>query len=76
MKSAIIRPMQSKKHSLFESFTNIAIGLVINVTAQFLIFPMFDIDIDPEENIAIAVIFTVISLCRSYAIRRWYTKHT
>lgn len=64
--------MQTKTHSLLESITNIVIGLVINITAQFLIFPLFDIYIDPHENLMIAGIFTLISLARSYAIRRWW----
>jgi len=68
--------MQSKTHSLLESITNIAIGLAINVTAQSFIFPLFDIHIAFHENLTIATLFTVISLCRSYVIRRVYNKRT
>lgn len=68
--------MQSKTHSLIESLTNIAIGLVINITAQHLIFPLFGINIPWSDNFLIAAIFTVISLVRSYVLRRWFTKKT
>lgn len=68
--------MQSKAHSLLESITNIAIGLVINITAQHLIFPQFGIHIAFHDNIAIAIIFTVISLARSYTLRRLFNLKT
>jgi hypothetical protein len=68
--------MQTKLHSLLESLTNIAIGLGINITAQYFIFPLFEIHIGLDQNLQIAMLFTVISLLRSYVIRRWYNKNT
>lgn len=68
--------MQSKKHSLIESITNILIGYGVAVISQILIFPLFDIHISLSDNLAIGVWFTVISLIRSYVIRRWFTKRT
>ena len=66
--------MQSKKHSLIESLTSTAIGLVINTTAQHLIFPLYGMYITWTQNFSIAIIFTVISIARSYIIRRWFNK--
>jgi len=66
--------MQSKKHSLIESMTSTAIGLAINTTAQHLIFPLYGIYISWHQNFSIAVIFTFISIARSYVIRRWFNK--
>lgn len=68
--------MQSRLSSLIESFTNIAIGLLINTTAQHVLFPLWDIHISVSENLQIAMAFTVISLIRSYTIRRWFNKKT
>lgn len=64
--------MQSKKHSVFESITSTAIGFVINVTAQHLIFPLFGIYVAWSENLLIAVFFTVISIIRGYFVRRLF----
>lgn len=65
---------QSKLGSLVESVVNIIIGFVINVTAQHLVFPLFGIHILFSQNLGIAVIFTVISLTRSYVLRRIFNK--
>lgn len=68
--------IQSRKHSLLESVVSTAIGLVINTTAQHFIFPLFGIYIGWDKNLMIAVIFTFISIARSYIIRRFFTHRT
>jgi hypothetical protein len=64
--------MQSKKHSVLESVVSTAIGFVINVTAQHLIFPLFGIYVGWGDNLTIAVFFTVISIARGYFVRRLF----
>ena len=66
--------MQSKLSSLTESIVNILIGYSINLVAQCLIFPLFDVDITIKDNLLIGVMFTFISLARSYTIRRFFNK--
>jgi hypothetical protein len=68
--------MQSRWHSAIESLTNVAIGYGVALASQLLIFPFYDIDISLQDNIAIGVWFTLISLVRSYVIRRYFTKRT
>ena len=66
---------QSKKHSFAESLFNVAVGYGIALASQILVFPLFGIHIPLHDNILIGIIFTVISICRSYALRRlfnWY----
>lgn len=63
---------QTKLESLVESLVNIVIGYVVAILSQLLIFPMFGIHIPLSSNLLIGVWFTVISLIRSYAIRRWF----
>ena len=65
---------QSKLESLIESLFNILIGYGIAVASQLLIFPLFGIHIPLSDNLLIGLWFTVISLLRSYAIRRWFNK--
>jgi hypothetical protein len=64
--------MQSKKHSLFESLANTFIGLVTAFITQLIIFPLFNIHIKLIDNFFILIIFTSVSIVRSYAVRRFF----
>jgi hypothetical protein len=68
--------MQLKKHSLLESCTNLVVGYTINLIANFAIFPWFGWHITLKQNITIGVFYTVISLIRSYCLRRIFTRLT
>lgn len=63
---------QTRLGSLIEAVFNTGIGLVINLTAQRLVFPLFGFDPPFATNLSIAAIFTVISITRSYVVRRWF----
>jgi|TARA_R100000789_G_scaffold95740_1_gene96538 hypothetical protein len=65
---------QKRVYSFIESATNIVVGLTINIIAQKIIFPLFDIHISTINNLKVALCFTAISLVRSYCIRRWFTR--
>jgi hypothetical protein len=58
--------------SLVESCANVAIGYIVAVLAQVLVFPFFHIHVAFSDQLLIGVIFTVISLLRSYFIRRFF----
>jgi len=64
--------MQSRKYSFIESCANIAIGYGIAVMAQIIIFPLFNIHVPLASNLAIGACFTVVSLVRSYSLRRLF----
>ena len=64
---------QSKRESLRESITNVAIGYSVAVLSQLLIFPIYDIHTTLSENFGIAFYFTIISITRSYCVRRYFT---
>lgn len=51
---------------------NIVIGYGFNFTANMLIFPLFGWSISTEQNLILGTIYTVISLVRSYGLRRFY----
>ena len=65
---------QTKLESFIESATNIAIGYCVAILSQVLIFPLFGIHVSLSTNLWNGAWFTVISLVRSYAIRRWFNK--
>ena len=66
--------MQTKFQSLLESFINILIGYLTALLSQILIFPLFNIYVSIQDNLMIGLYFTIISLIRSYLIRRHFNK--
>ena len=66
--------MQTRLQSFIESCINVAIGYGVALLSQILVFPLFGIHIPLSSNIAIGAIFTVISIARSYAVRRVFNK--
>lgn len=64
--------MQSKKHSFIESLVNVAIGYGVACGSQIIIFPMFGIHIPLADNFVMGLWFTLISIIRSYAVRRMF----
>jgi len=66
--------MQTRYQSLIESLTNIAIGYIVAVVSQLIIFPQFGINIPLGDNLLIGAYFTVVSLVRSYVLRRYFNR--
>lgn len=64
--------MQTRWMSLVESMTNIAVGYGIAVLTQVIVFPLFGLHATLSENLSIGLIFTLVSLARSYALRRLF----
>ncbi len=58
--------------SFAESMLNVAIGYGIAIMAQIAIFPLFGIHVPLHDNLAIGAMFTVVSIVRSYALRRMF----
>lgn len=63
---------QTRLGSLIESLFNVAIGFAINFCANLLILPLIGFHISISQNFFIGVLYTVISVARSYVIRRWF----
>lgn len=63
---------QSKLGSLIEACINVAIGFAINFCANLLILPLIGFHISVAQNLFIGVLYTIISVARSYVIRRWF----
>jgi Na+/glutamate symporter len=64
---------QTRAASLAESLANVAVSYVLSVAATAVVLPrMFGIFIPLSSNLAIRLIFTVISIARSFALRRLF----
>jgi hypothetical protein len=63
---------QTRLESLAEVVINVAIGWVVGLLTQLIVFPLFGISVSVNAQLGISVIFTVVSIIRSYIIRRWF----
>ena len=63
---------QSRLMSLVESLANVLVGYVVAVVMQMAVFPLFGLAVTVTENLLIGLIFTVVSIVRSYALRRGF----
>ena len=63
---------QTRIGSLIEVLFNIAIGFAINWVANIYILPLYGFHITGGQAFSMGLIFTVISVVRSYVIRRYF----
>jgi hypothetical protein len=63
---------QSRMMSLVEVLTNGVGGYAVGVLVQIVLFPMFGFTITFRQNLAIGVVFTAVSVVRSFALRRMF----
>ena len=63
---------QSRLMSLVESLANVLVGYGVAVVTQMAVFPLFGLAVTVTENLLIGLIFTVVSILRSYALRRGF----
>ncbi len=66
--------MQSRHQSLIEAITNVMVGYALAVLTQIVVFPWFGLQIPFRDNLAIGAVFVMISLLRSYALRRLFER--
>lgn len=65
---------QSRRMSLVEDFTNVAVGYVLAVATQIVVFPWFGLHPSLGENMAIGAVFISVSLLRNYLLRRLFER--
>jgi membrane protein implicated in regulation of membrane protease activity len=65
---------QSRIMSLVEATTNVLVGYVFAIATQLVVFPLFGLEAALSEHLAIGLIFLVVSLARSYLLRRLFER--
>jgi hypothetical protein len=60
--------------SLIESFIDVGSGFILAIIIQLLIFPLFDLHPSILDSMGIALIFTVVSITRSWMWRLVFKK--
>ncbi len=65
---------QPRRMSLIEAVTNVVVGYVLAVATQIVVFPWFGLQPSLGDNLAIGAIFVILSLIRSYLLRRLFAR--
>lgn len=60
--------------SAVEAVANVAIGWGVNVVANMIVLPWFGYAVTARDAVGIGVVFTAISLVRSYGLRRLFNR--
>lgn len=63
---------QSRLMSLIEAIANVAVGYGVAVVTQMVVFPWFGLPARLDDALAIGAIFTVVSILRSFLLRRLF----
>ncbi len=63
---------QSRLMSMVESLANVLVGYGVAVATQMVVFPLFGLAVTVTENLLIGLVFTAVSIVRSYALRRGF----
>ena len=66
--------MQSRRQSLIKAITNVVLGYALAVITQIMVFPWFGLQVSLGDHLAIGAMFVMISLARSYALRRLFKR--
>jgi hypothetical protein len=63
---------QSRAGSLLEAAANVVAGYLLAILAQQLVLPLFGVEIGFGAHAGIAGVFTIVSMLRSYLLRRLF----
>ena len=61
---------QSRRASLAEAFLNVLLGFWVSVAANYWLLPLWGFTPSMTSSLEIGILFTWISLVRSYLLRR------
>ncbi len=63
---------QTRLGSLIEALFNVLLGFGISFVANLIVLPRFGYAVSATDAAGIGLIFTLISIARSYLIRRFF----
>jgi hypothetical protein len=63
---------QSRLMSPIEAITNVIVGYGVAVVTQILIFPIFGLHTTLAQNLQMGLLFTGVSIIRSFLLRRLF----
>ena len=63
---------QSRAMSMAEALTNVVVGYLLALGVQVALFPLLGVELGLSENLLIGAAFTVVSIARSFILRRFF----
>lgn len=66
--------MQTKLESFFEANTSTLIGFIVSYILSYTVLPLYGVEQSHSVSLQITMIYTVASIIRGYAVRRYYNK--
>jgi hypothetical protein len=63
---------QTKSQSMFEAIAGSVFAFCLSLLTQAGIYPLFGFHITFTQNVTLVAVFTVISIVRSYFVRRFF----
>ena len=63
---------QSRAMSMVEALTNVIVGYGLALVTQVVAFPIFGLQVSIADNMVIGMIFTAVSIVRSFTLRRLF----
>lgn len=66
--------MQSRRMSMIETIVGTLVGLVVALISQIIIFKAYGLEVTLNHNIQMTMWFTLVSIARSYTLRRVFNK--
>jgi len=63
---------QSHKMSIVESTVSVTAGYLLNVLIQFLVYPLFGIEVSLDKAFVIAIFITMLAFMKNYSVRRLF----
>lgn len=64
--------MQTRLGSFLESMANVVVGFWVNFGINMLILPALGFAVSFGVNFELVMVFTIVSIVRSYCLRRWF----
>ena len=66
--------LQTRRQSMVEVVTSLAVGFFIALALQTFLMWFYDLPATHGQNVMITVWFTVVSIIRGYAVRRFFNR--
>lgn len=63
---------QSRVMSLVEVVTGSVIAFAVAIWANYAVMPLFGFQVNVKQSVAMTALFTIISIIRSYLVRRLF----
>jgi hypothetical protein len=66
--------MQTKLESFLEANTSTFIGFIVSYILSYTVLPLYGVEQSHSVSLQITTIYTVASIIRGYAVRRYFNK--